>query len=150
MKTRGWLLLFLLSSVIGAGGVLAFREVAVLQVINTDRPGELNLRTQKATPFSLSYTHSIYLQPAAEEFEVGEGEEIVLRGVRTQSAAVAAYYGFEDGRDYYPVNRRMKSFALRLGMSEPQMIHYQSQKISLGKLGEKGDRLEIRVARMSW
>jgi len=129
---------------------LAAREVLVLQVMNTDRAGKLNIRTEKSSLFALSYIHSIYDQPATEEFEVGEGDEIILRGVRTRSPAVAAYYGFVDGRDYYPVNRRMKSFSLRLGMANPQILSFGDRQISMGELGEKGDRLIIRCVRMSW
>jgi hypothetical protein len=92
----------------------------------------------------------MYLQPATEEFEVGEGEEFILRGVRIQSPAVAAYYGFEEGRTYYPVNRKMNSFFLRLGMSNAQTLSHGNQTFSLQELGERGDRLEVRVRRMSW
>ncbi len=126
-------------------------EVPVLQVGNTDRPVTLNLRLGESKRFSISYIHSIYLQAAAEEFEVGKGEELHLRGVRTRSPSVAHYYGFnEDNRDYYPVDRRMKSFILRLGMSQAQTLSHGERKISLGDLGEKGDRLEFRVVRMTW
>ncbi len=69
--------------------------------------------------------------------------------MRTKSPAVAHYYGFEDGREYYPVNRKMKSFVLRVGMSSPQTLDCGNRKISLQEMGEKGDRLEMRVVRMT-
>ncbi len=133
------------------GGAFFIFEVPVLQVVNTERPAKLNLRLGEPTRFSISYIHSIYLQAAAEDFEVGKGEEILLRGVRTRSPSVAHYYGFEeDNRDYYPVDRRMKSFTLRVGMSQAQTLSIGERKISLGDLGDKGDRLEFRVVRMTW
>lgn len=151
MKIKGWFSLLGLLILAAAGGALFIFETPVLQVVNTDRPAALSLRLGKPAGFSISYIHSIYLQAAAEEFEVGEGEEILLRGVRTRSPSVAHYYGFEeDNRDYYPVGRKMKSFALRLGMSQSQTLSHGKKRISLGDLGEKGDRLEFRAVRMTW
>ena len=150
MKTRGWLILSFFSIFLAGGAVLLLREVPVLQIENTDRPGRFLIRTESAALFSFSFIHSMYLEPATEEFKVGEGEAFILRGVRTQSPAVAAYYGFEEGRTYYPVDRKMNSFVMRLGMSNAQVLSYGNRKISLGELGEKGDRLEVRVRRMSW
>jgi hypothetical protein len=149
MKTRGWISLFCLAVLVVGGILLVFQEVWVLRVENTDHPRELMIRTAPAARFSLSYINSIYLQPAAEDFRVGEGEEIILLGVRTRSPAVAAYYGFEEGKDYYPVNRTLKSFVLRLGMSQAQTLSWGNRQISLGELGEPGDRLEVRVVRMT-
>ena len=133
----------------GVGGAFLMKKVLVLEIVNTDRTQKLYLWVIPHSPFSLSYIHSIYLEPASEEFEVAEGEEIILKGVSTKSPAVAHYYGFEDGRGYYPVNRRMKSFALRLGMSNPQTLFYGNRTISPQEMGEKGDRLEVRVVRMT-
>ena len=151
MKIKGWLPLLALLILAAAGGSLFIFEVPVLQVANPDRPATLNLRLGEPKRFSISYIHSIYLQAAAEEFEMGEGQEIILRGVRTHSPSVAHYYGFDvDNRDYYPADRRMKSFVLRLGMAQAQTLSLGKRKISLGDLGEKGDRLEVQVVRMTW
>ena len=125
------------------------KKVPVLQIVNTDHTQKVHILITPHSQFTLSYVHSIYLEPASEEFEVGEGEEIILKGVKTKSPAVANYYGFEDGRGYYPVNRRMKSFPLRLGMSNPQTLDYGNRAISLQEIGEKGDRLEVRVVRIT-
>ncbi len=141
------LLLLVIPVVAGTVGALLLNSIPVLQISNTTRDREL-FRVS-FTRFSLSYTHSIYLEPVTEDFEAGEGGEIILRGVRTQSAAVAQYYGFEDGHEYYPVNRKMKSFVLRVGMSQPQVLQYGGKKMELRALGEKGDRLEFKVKRMS-
>lgn len=149
MKLRGWLLLLSILVLIAAGGVLLFTEVLVLRIVNADRTRKFLIFIRPSSQFSLSYIHSIYLEPATEEFEVGEDEEMILKGVRTKSPAVAQYYGFEDGREYFPVHRRMKFFAVRVGMSNAQTLHYENQEISLLEMGEKGDRLEVRVVRMT-
>ena len=133
----------------GAGGAFLIKKVLVLQIVNTDRTQKIYILVTPHSQFTLSYVHSIYLEPASEEFEVEEGEEIILKGVSTKSPAVAHYYGFEDGQGYYSVNRRMKSFAFRLGMSNPQTLYCGNQTISLQEIGEKGDRLEVRVVRMA-
>jgi hypothetical protein len=149
MKTRVWIFLLAFFILLCGGISLAFQEVWVLRVENTDHPGELLIPTAPAARFSLSYINSIYLQPAAEDFQVGEGEEIILLGVRTRSPAVAAYYGFEEGKDYYPVNRTLKSFVLRRGMTQAQTLSWGNRQVSLGEMGEPGDRLEVRVVRMT-
>jgi hypothetical protein len=149
MKTRSRLILLSLLILLGGAIALVFQGVWVLQVENTDHPAKLLIRTAPAARFSLSYINSIYLQPAAEDFQVGEREEILLLGVRTRSPAVAAYYGFEEGKEYYPVNRILKSFVLRLGMSQAQVLSWANGRISLGELGEPGDRLEVQVVRMT-
>jgi hypothetical protein len=149
MKTRAWIFLLAFFILLCGGISLAFQEVWVLRVENTDHPGELLIPTAPAARFSLSYINSIYLQPAAEDFQVGEGEEIILLGVRTRSPAVAAYYGFEEGKDYYPVNRTLKSFVLRRGMTQAQTLSWGNRQVSLGEMGEPGDRLEVRVVRMT-
>lgn len=136
-------------ALIAVGGAFLTPEVRVLQIVNPNSGRNFQIIVEPASRFTLSYINSIYREPAAEEFEVGEGEEIILKGVRTKSPAVAHYYGFEDGREYYPVIRRMKSFALRVGMSIPQTLDCGNRKISLREIGEKGDRLEVRVVHMT-
>ncbi len=149
MKTRVWIFLLCSFLLLGGGLFLACQKVWVLRVENKDHPESLLIRIAPAAQFSLSYINSIYLQPAAEDFQVGEGEEIILLGVRTESPAVAAYYGFEEGKDYYPVKRTMKSFVLRLGMSQAQTLSWGNRQLSLGEMGEPGDRLEFRVVPMT-
>ncbi len=149
MKSKGWLLLLLGPVFLFAGGAFLHKEVSVLKIVNTDDFQRPPVFLRVGSQFTLSYIHSIYLEPAAEEFEVGEGEEMTLQGVRTNSAAVAQYYGFEDGREYYPVMRKMKSFALRVGMATPQTLAWGKQKMSFKEIGEKGDRVEVEVARMT-
>jgi hypothetical protein len=149
LKFKQWILLLSALALMGAGGAFLMKRVLVLQIVNTDRTQKLYLWVTPHSPFTLSYVHSIYLEPASEEFEVEEGESIVLKAVSTKSPAVAHYYGFEGGPAYYPVNRRMKTLALRLSMSSPQTLYYGNRKISLQEIGERGDRLEVRVVPMA-
>ena len=149
MKPRGWLILIFLSLLLAGAAALLLKEVQVLRVENLDRSKRLLIPAEPSASFSFTYIHSMYLEPATEEFEVGEGQEFILRGVRTKSPSVAHYYGFEDGRDYYPVNRKMESFVMRMGMTQTQTLRVGDQSISLEKLGQKGDRLEFRVIRMT-
>ncbi len=125
------------------------KETSFLVVTNTDRGRELRIPLAPPRRFTLSYIHSIYLAPAAEDFEVGERNEIVLKGVSTPSAGVAQYYGFEDGREYYPLRRSMESFSVRVGMTHLQTVDLAGRKVSLGQLGEPGERLELRVESLS-
>ena len=149
MKPRGWLILIFLSLLLAGAAAVLLKEVQVLRVENLDRSKRLLIPAEPSASFSFTYIHSMYLEPATEEFEVGDGQEFILRGVRTKSPSVAHYYGFEDGRDYYPVNRKMESFVMRMGMTQTQTLRVGDQSISLEKLGQKGDRLEFRVIRMT-
>lgn len=131
-------------------GVLLFKEITVLQLENRDRGRILNIPITRSSTFSITSTHSIYLALVTEEFEVDkESREISLRGVRTKSLRVAEYYGFVDAKEYYPTKRKMKSFALRVAMTNTQIISCGSRSLSLEEIGDKGERVDIRLAEMT-
>ena len=91
------------------------------------------------------YIHSIYQEPVIEEFQA-EKEAIVLKGVRTKSPAVMEYYGFEDTKEFHPMNQRLGAvFIIRRGMGEGQGLIVRDRKIYLSEIGEKGDRIQLRV-----
>jgi len=128
-----------------AGGVLFFMEVHLLHVENMDRPKTIHIRMGASEPFSIFYIHSIYKEPVTEEFQVEKGA-IVLRGVRTKSPAVMEYYGFEDTKEFHPMNQRLGAvFIIRRGMGEGQGLIVRDRKIYLSQIGEKGDRIQMRV-----
>jgi hypothetical protein len=79
LKPKGWLLLLLIAVFLLAGGAFLSKEVLVLKIQNTDDFGRLPVFIRGVSQFTLSYVNSIYLEPAAEEFEVGEGEETPLK-----------------------------------------------------------------------
>jgi hypothetical protein len=120
-------------------------EVHLLHVENMDRPKTIHIRMGASEPFSIFYIHSIYKEPVTEEFQAEKGA-IVLRGVRTKSPAVMEYYGFEDTKEFHPMNQRLGAvFIIRRGMGEGQGLIVRDRKIYLSQIGEKGDRIQMRV-----
>jgi hypothetical protein len=128
-----------------AGGVFLFKKVAVLQLENMDRPQAIGIRINPSEEFSMFYIHSIYEAAVIEEFRAKK-ETIILKGVRTKSPAVMEYYGFEDTKEFHPMNQRMGAvFIIRRGMGEGQGLIVRDRKIYLSEIGERGDRIRLRV-----
>jgi len=135
----------LIGILIVAGGVLFFVKVNLLHVRNTDRPNAIRIRIGGFEPFSIFYIHSIYNEPVAEEFQA-EKEAIYLKGVRTKSPPVMEYYGFQDMKEFHPMNQRLGAvFIIRRGMGEGQGLIVRDRKIYLSEIGEKGDRMQLSV-----
>jgi len=132
-----------------AGGVLFFYDVTLLQLENMDRPRTIHIRIGPSETFSMFYIHSIYKEPVAEEFQAEKGA-IVLKGVRTKSPAVMEYYGFEDTAESHPMNQRLGAvFIIRRGMGEGQGLIVREKKIYLSEIGERGDRIQIKIEAVS-
>ncbi len=149
MKRKTWLLFFILVILVGAGGVFYFYTVVVLEIKNMDRPRMIQIRVSPPERFSIFYIHSIYRQPVIEEFQA-EKDNILLKGVKTKSPAVAEYYGFEDSKEFHPLNRSLGTFFLiRRGMGEGQGVLIRGRKIYLNEIGERGDRLQLRLRLLS-
>jgi hypothetical protein len=139
----------LVGIIIIAGGVFLFQKVTILHVENMDHPKAIHMRISPSETFSMFYIHSIYRQPVIEEFQA-EKDAIVLRGVRTKSPAVMEYYGFEDMKEFHPMNQRLGAvFLIRRGMGEGQGFIVEDKKIYLSEIGEKGDRIQLKVESMS-
>jgi hypothetical protein len=132
-----------------AGGVLFLGKVHLLHVENMDRAKTIHIRIGASEPFSTFYIHSIYKEPVTEEFQAEKGA-ITLKGVRTKSRAVMEYYGFEDSREFHPLNQRLGAvFIIRRGMGEGQGLIVKDRKIYLSEIGEKGDRIQLRIQSVS-
>jgi hypothetical protein len=131
-----------------AGGVFLLKEVTLLQLENMDHPRRIRLRISPSEPFSMFYIHSVYHEPVIEEFRV-ENEAIVLMGVRTKSPAVMEYYGFEDTKEFHPMNQRLGAIYFKWGVGEGQGLIVRDKKIYMSEIGEKGDRIRLRVVSMS-
>jgi len=145
LKRKIWPLLLVIGVLIVTGGVLFLKKVHLLHVENMDRPKTVRIRIGASEPFSIFYIHSIYKEPVTEEFQAEKGA-IVLRGVRTKSPAVMEYYGFEDTKEFHPMNQRLGAvFIIRRGMGEGQGLIVSDGKIYLSEIGEKGDRIQMRV-----
>lgn len=144
-------LLTLIGILVVAGGVFLFKRVTVLHIENMGRPKAIYIRISSSESFSMFYIHSIYKEPVIEEFQA-EKDAIILKGIRTKSPAVMEYYGFEDTKEFHPMNQRMGAvFIIRRGMGEGQGqgLIVGDRKIYLSEIGERGDRIRLRVESMS-
>jgi hypothetical protein len=138
-----------LIGIIIAGGVFLFQEVTLLHIENMDQPKSIHIRISPSETFSMFYIHSIYKEPVLEEFQAEKGA-IVLKGVRTKSPAVMEYYGFENMKEFHPMNVKLGAvFLIRRGMGEGQGLIVRDRKIYLSEIGEKGDRIQLRVESIS-
>ena len=131
-----------------AGGVFLFKKVTILQLENMEHRRTIRIRISPSEPFSIFYIHSIYKEPVVEEFQAEDGV-LMLRGVRTKSPGVMEYYGFEDTKEFHPMNQWLGAlFMMRRGMGEEQKLVVGEREIHLGEIGEKGDRIQLRVESM--
>ena len=144
MRRKNWSLLTLIGLLIVLGGAFIFNKITLLQLENLDRGKTLHIRVSPTETFSVFYIHSIYLEPVIEEFRV-EGGAILLQGVRTKSPAVMEYYGFEDTKEFHPVTRRLGAIYFKWGTGEGQGLIVRERKFYLSEIGEKGDRIRLRV-----
>jgi hypothetical protein len=95
------------------------------------------------------YIHSIYKEAVIEEFQA-EKDSIILKGVRTKSPAIMEYYGFEETKEFHPMDQRLGAvFIIRRGMGEGQGVIARERKIYLSEVGERGDRIQLRVESVS-
>jgi hypothetical protein len=135
----------LIGIVIVAGGVFLLKKITLLHLENMDHPKTIHVCISPSEQFSIFYIHSIYKGAVVEEFQAEKGA-IVLKGVRTKSPAVMEYYGFEDTKEFHPMNQTLGAvFIMRRGMGEGQGLIVRERKIYLSEIGEKGDRIQLRV-----
>lgn len=145
MKRKFWPLLTLIGMIIIAGGVLLSQKVTILHIENMDRQRAIHIRISPSETFSMFYIHSIYRESVIEEFQA-EKDAIVLKGIRTKSPAVMEYYGFGDTKEFHPMNQRLGAvFIVRRGMGEGQGLIVKERKVYLSEIGERGDRIQLRV-----
>ncbi len=131
--------------IIIAGGVLLSQKVTILHIENMDRQRAIHIRISPSETFSMFYIHSIYRESVIEEFQA-EKDAIVLKGIRTKSPAVMEYYGFGDTKEFHPMNQRLGAvFIVRRGMGEGQGLIVKERKVYLSEIGERGDRIQLRV-----
>jgi len=142
-------LLIWIGILIVAGGVFIFKKVTLLHIENMDRPKAIHIQMRPSETFSMFYIHSIYKEPVVEEFQAGK-EAIILKGVRTKSPAVMEYYGFEDTKEFHLMNQKLGAvFIIRRRMGEGQGLIVRDRKIYLSEIGERGDRIQLRVESVS-
>lgn len=149
MKRMIFPLLVLVGIAAAAGGFLFFEKVTLLHIENMDRQKTIHIRISPSESFSLFYIHSIYRQPVVEEFQV-DHQAIILKGVRTKSPAIMEYYGFSESEEFHPMDLKLGAvFLIRRGMGEGQGLIVRDRKIYLSEIGEKGDRIQLRVEFLS-
>ena len=144
MKRIAWTLLILIVFLMAAGGVFYFTKVLLLQLENTDHPRSIEVKIRPSERFTIFYVHSIYGESVAEEFQADE-DGIVLKGVRTKSPAILESFGFEDMKEFHPMNVVLGAIYFRVGMGEGQGLIVRDRKIYLSEIGARGDRIRLRV-----
>ncbi len=130
------------------GGGLFLKKVTVLHLENMDHPRTIRIRIGASESFSVFYVHSIYKAPVVEEFQAEKGA-IVLKGVRTKNPGVMEYYGFEDIKEFHPMDQRLGAIYFKWGTGDGQGLIVRDRKIYLSEIGEKGDRIQLRVESLS-
>ncbi len=108
-------------------------------------------------PFSLSYTHSIYLAPVVERFEV-EGTQIQLREIITNSWGVVEYYNFSKAeviqKDQGEIRVRridlqLSKMTMIIGFIGKQRLTWESRIYPLFSLAGPGEKLKIEPVPLS-
>ena len=132
-----------------AGGAFLLRPATVLEFENAGQGIVVRYPVKMGDAISITYQHSIYLQPVVEEFSVGPGGELVLTGVRSDSGAVLEYFGFSDSRPFHAMNRPMRTIVFRVAVEGAQTLTLGGRRISFLRLGDPGDRITVRLADVS-
>lgn len=145
MRTKAILLLLLLGISLASGEALYLKKVTILYLENMDRPREVRIWVNPSDQFSIFYIHSVYNAPAIEEFQVEQGA-ITLKGVRTKNPGIMEYYGFEDTEPYHAMDSKLGAIFFRVAMGEGQGLIVRDKKIYLSEVGQKGDRIRLRVS----
>ncbi|MGA2518509.1 MAG: hypothetical protein ABSG44_18420 [Thermodesulfobacteriota bacterium] len=148
MKPKTWSILVLSGVLAITAGVLFLKKITVLQIENRDHLRTIRIRIGLSEPFSVFYVHSIYKEPVTEEFRT-KGDAIALKRVRTKSPAVMEYYGFEDMKGFHPMNEWLGAIYFKWGIGDGQGLIVRDRKIYLSEIGERGDRIQLRVESMS-
>jgi hypothetical protein len=148
VRLKFWSRLILIGLFILSGGTLYFTKVSILCLENTDRSKSHPIRVSPSERFTIVYIHSIYREPVEELFQIHEGT-IVLKGVRTRHPGILEYYGFEDTKQFHPMDRRVGALLFRVAMGEPQSLQVRDRRISFREVGEGGDQIRLRFESVS-
>jgi hypothetical protein len=126
-----------------AGAVFYFTKVLLLQLENTDHPRTIEVEIRPSERFTVFYIHSVYGE-SVTRISGGQGQDCPQR-VKTKSAAILEYFGFEDMKEFHPMNVMLGAIYLRVGMGEGQGLVVKDRKIYLSEIGARGDRIRLRV-----
>ena len=139
---------------LGAVSIWALWPVLALEVVD-DTAGRVITRLAAAgeAPLRLSYVHSIYRQPGAEEFVVrSEGLELVR--LASPSEAVLEYYARPE-----PIALQAGTYEIRttpelhprlavlVGTVGQRTVTYAGRQLPLHQLAPDGERIALQVVR---
>lgn len=108
-------------------------------------------------PFSLSYTHSIYLVPVVEKFEV-QGTQIKLREIYANNWGVVEYYNIskamitekDQGKIWIEgIDLQLPKITMLIGSIGKQRLIWENRTYSLFSLTGPGEKLKIEAASLS-
>jgi len=150
LQKRTWPLFAWTGVLIVAGGVFLFsKTVTVLSVGQEGREPVFHLKLVPSEPLTLFHTNSIYDAPVEELLGVKNGA-LVLKAVRTDSAAVMEYYGLEGPGPVQAVNRSLgPTLSIQTGLRRDQGLRIGPRTVDLHTVAPPGSRVLLRVNQVS-
>jgi hypothetical protein len=122
-------------------------------VENTSRQHTIARLPLTGGPLEIRYVHSIYREPATEEF-VARPEGLELVRIASGSAAVLEYYARPepitpagDGYELRPAPQLYRELALLAGETGKRTVVYAGHELALHRLAADGDRVSLSVTR---
>jgi len=148
LKKKPRNLLILIVLLIALGGILLVNRVYLLELENTSHPRAVRVRIEPTETFVVFYVDSVTNESVVEELKA-ERDGIILMGVKTKGQAIKEYYGFENFKEFHPVNLKLGAIFFRVGVGEGQGLVVRDRKIYMSEVGAQGDRIRLRVQSVS-
>ncbi len=130
-----------------AAAAAALRPVTVLELENAARDRTARFAVDRGEVFSVVSHHSMYDQPATEDFAVDASGWIALEAVSSPSAAVREYLGIASAGERHELARRFPEVVFRIAAGTPQRLRLGAVERSFLEFGDHGDRLVMRAVR---
>ncbi len=125
----------------------ALRPATELELENTSRGRTVRFPAGVGQVFSVTFQHSMYDRPFAEEYVVRGDGRIALQAVSSPSAAVREYLGILGAGERHAVERVMSEIVFRVAAGAPQTLRVGGVEHSFLEFGDHGDRLVLRAVR---
>jgi len=135
-----------------AAGLWLLWPVRAVEITNDSaRQPIARVAADDAAPLRLTYLHSIYRQPAAEEFTVrDEGLELVR--LASPSVAVLEYYARPEpivpsggAYEIQPAPTLYRQLSVLVGAVGRRTVAYAGRELPLYQLAADGDRVSLHV-----
>ncbi|HXI17603.1 MAG TPA: DUF1850 domain-containing protein [Chloroflexota bacterium] len=135
-----------------AAAVWLLRPLPTLRLVNDTRQRELTCAAvREGSTLGLSYVHSIYQQPATEEFRVSASGLILVR-LRSPSVPVLEYYARPepietDGNEFVieVMPQRHTALSVLVSALGQRTVLYDGHTWPLYRLAGDGDRVRLAV-----